>query len=109
MTKRCGSCKQWKGPTAFCRDNSRGDGLFYRCRACVSSEKRARRRGLPPPEPPPPPPPSPCARCQARQHGPVCLGPSVGCGCRCRAMLGLEGPFEFGDPTAPDVTEGWVA
>lgn len=44
-----------------------------------------------------------CAECRDRQHGAMCRGPAAGCGCRCRAMLGLDGPFEFGDPTSPGV------
>lgn len=42
-----------------------------------------------------------CAECRDGQHGPMCRGLAVGCGCRCRPMLGLAGPFEHGDPTAP--------
>jgi hypothetical protein len=108
MTKLCSSCKQRKGPTAFHRDNSRGDGLYYRCRACVSAEKAARRQGRPPPSTLERALPD-CERCRDHQHGPLCLGPSADCGCRCRAMLGLEGPFEFGDPTAPTIGEGWAS
>jgi hypothetical protein len=50
-----------------------------------------------------------CQACRTRRHGPACDGD--GCVCRCRAMLGLDGPFEGGDPTAPDATDqvGWVA
>lgn len=41
-----------------------------------------------------------CVECQDGHHGHQCRGPADGCRCRCRPMLGLEGPFEFGDPTA---------
>lgn len=37
-----------------------------------------------------------CQPCLDHRHGDACAG----CGCRCRAMLGLD-LFEGGDPTAP--------
>ena len=42
-----------------------------------------------------------CHNCRNRHHGDRCQGPP--CACRCRAMLGLNGPFEGGDPTAPSL------
>jgi hypothetical protein len=50
-----------------------------------------------------------CGSCRDSQHGVQCRGPVAGCCCRCRPMLGLEGPFEFGDPTAPTVVDQVVA
>jgi hypothetical protein len=44
-----------------------------------------------------------CPACRAHAHGDDCEG--NGCLCRCRAILGLDGPFEFGDPTSPDVID----
>ena len=40
-----------------------------------------------------------CLACRSRLHGPACGG----CACRCRPLLGLDGPFEGGDPTAPSL------
>ena len=37
------------------------------------------------------------------RHGEECWGRS--CPCRCRAVLGLSGPFPVGDPTTPDVLD----
>jgi hypothetical protein len=46
-----------------------------------------------------------CQPCRDRRHGPACDG----CGCRCRAMLGLD-LFEGHDPTAPHAEDpGWAA
>ena len=42
-----------------------------------------------------------CLACQGGCHGPDCKG----CACRCRAMLGLDGPFYGSDPTAPRPTD----
>jgi hypothetical protein len=51
--------------------------------------------------------PAVCVACLAGTHGPDCEAGS--CVCRCRAMLGLDGPFPGGDPTAPDIGDQWVA
>jgi hypothetical protein len=48
-----------------------------------------------------------CLSCVGGEHGDLCWGRS--CPCRCRATLGLDGPFPFGDPTAPEVTDREVA
>lgn len=42
-----------------------------------------------------------CAACRSGCHGAECEG----CRCRCRAMLGLDGPFPHCDPTAPGVID----
>jgi hypothetical protein len=46
-----------------------------------------------------------CDACRTRHHGAACAG----CGCRCRAMLGLDGPFPDGDPSAPSADDRSVA
>lgn len=97
---RCSRCNELKGPTAFHRDPRNRSGLRGVCRTCNNTERReARRRGTRAVVRQQTT--TPCERCRDRQHGVRCLGVSAGCGCRCRPMLGLEGPFEFGDPTAP--------
>ena len=48
-----------------------------------------------------------CLSCVGGEHGDQCWGRS--CPCRCRAMLGLDGPFPGCDPTAPDAGDRWVA
>jgi hypothetical protein len=40
-----------------------------------------------------------CLPCRRHEHGDLCQ--ATGCGCGCRAVLGLAGPFELGDPTVP--------
>lgn len=108
-TKRCPNCKADKPLAAFGRDAARGDGLTYRCRDCRGATERAsaaKRRhakakavdGA-------------CHPCRKRRHGPACQGGMLGmaCSCRCRMVLGLAGPFEGGDPTAPDGPEREVA
>jgi hypothetical protein len=92
--KRCPTCGITKEPTGFFHDPRRSDGLSTMCKACRLAYKRGRPIGAPV-----------CEPCGNRQHGPRCSGAPVGCPCRCRAMLGLNGPFEGGDPTAPDVTD----
>jgi len=44
-----------------------------------------------------------CANCQAGRHGRWCVASLFGpwCPCGCRAVLGLAGPFDGGDPTVP--------
>jgi hypothetical protein len=48
-----------------------------------------------------------CLGCVGGEHGEDCWGRS--CPCKCRAMLGIDGPFPGRDPTAPDATDGLVA
>lgn len=47
--------------------------------------------------------PTICRQCQDGYHGPRCGAAFFAgyCPCRCRTFLGLDGPFECGDPTAP--------
>lgn len=97
MTKRCGACGQVKGPTGFHTDRSRPDGLSWSCRACRNAtdrERTPRKRERTP---------QLCPNCQNRRHGHACTAAIFGpwCPCKCRAVLGLDGPFEFPDPTAP--------
>lgn len=40
-----------------------------------------------------------CRACRGHLHGEFCQGGL--CRCSCRAVLGLDGPFPFGDPTLP--------
>jgi hypothetical protein len=40
-----------------------------------------------------------CLSCVGHEHGVMCWGRA--CPCTCRAVLGLDGPFEGRDPTAP--------
>jgi hypothetical protein len=44
-----------------------------------------------------------CGHCRGRCHGDLCQ--ADGCTCTCRAVLGLAGPFEYDDPTAPDAID----
>lgn len=103
VAKRCTTCHAMKPLTAFHRRTASSDGYRGTCRECRNATdrkcrpERHRLNG------------GPCERCQARQHGHLCFGPAAGCECRCRAMLGLEGPFEFGDPTAPNALDWGVA
>jgi len=52
-----------------------------------------------------------CRNCRAGSHGRWCCASLYGpwCPCRCRAVLGLDGPFEGGDPTAPTAADREVA
>jgi hypothetical protein len=97
-TKRCrGACGQDLPLVAFCLDRSKRDGLNWRCRACQRDAKRGARtqpkrvNGI-------------CRNCRSGRHGRWCLASLFGpwCPCGCRAVLGLDGPFEFADPSAPD-------
>jgi hypothetical protein len=40
-TKRCSTCREAKAVTEFARDNSRTDGLTYRCRPCRNASARS--------------------------------------------------------------------
>ena len=91
---RCSRCRTLKEPAAFYRDQRRRNGLTSECRACRAVYKREVRNGVREQRER-----RLCDRCNDRQHGPRCLG----CDCHCRPMLGFDGPFEFGDPTAPSV------
>jgi len=44
-----------------------------------------------------------CANCTAGRHGRWCCASLFGpwCPCGCRAVLGLAGPFDGGDPSVP--------
>lgn len=44
-----------------------------------------------------------CRNCRTGRHGNGCCVALVdpACPCRCRAVLGLAGPFDFADPSAP--------
>ena len=90
---RCSRCRALKGPTAFYRDPRRRNGLTSECRACRAAYRRMVRHGQVPRVR------RLCDRCHDGQHGPACEG----CACRCRPMLGLDGPFSNGDPTAPSL------
>lgn len=48
-----------------------------------------------------------CRNCRRGSHGRWCAASLFGpwCPCRCRAVLGLDGPFEGADPTAPEAAE----
>jgi len=96
--KRCGKCRQELPLVAFSLDRYRRDGLAWRCKPC----SRAAQRAYPAKRPDRPhrrrPTKSTCRNCRNRKHGRWCSA----CPCRCRAVLGLDGPFDFGDPTAPD-------
>jgi hypothetical protein len=93
VTKRCGACREVKPISAFGRDRSRRDGLTWRCRDCYCAAERDRAKR----------PKPPCRNCKAGQHGRWCVASLFGpwCPCGCRAVLGLAGPFELGDPTVP--------
>jgi len=103
VTKRCGACRHRLPRTAFGTDRSRGDGLTWRCRDCLNAAQRARQK-RPKPRPA-------CANCKAGRHGRWCCASLYGpaCPCRCRVVLGLDGPFEGGDPTAPTAADREVA
>jgi hypothetical protein len=106
--KRCGTCRETKPIGEFGRDRSRGDGHCFRCRVCHRAANRAvdlrrrvaRQSSITPP--PAQPPPWRCVNCADKLHGPMCAVSLYGhpyCACRCRAVLGMDGPFQFGDPT----------
>jgi hypothetical protein len=105
-TKRCGACRETKPSSAFGRDRSRGDGLTWRCRDCGNAADRAK-----PKRPKAIKPRPACANCKHGRHGRWCIASLFGpwCPCGCRAVLGLAGPFELGDPTAPDGADQEVA
>jgi hypothetical protein len=52
-----------------------------------------------------------CRNCRGGSHGRWCCASLFGpaCPCRCWFVLGLDGPFTFGDPTAPDTADAEVA
>ena len=93
--KRCPACDQTKPIEAFSRDRTKADGRTWRCRDCAKAAWQAKH---------PPKPKPACANCQARWHGRWCANALFGppCPCPCCAVLGLNGPFELSDPTAPD-------
>jgi hypothetical protein len=100
VAKRCTRCQEMKPTEAFYRQPGRGDGLTSHCKQCRDSHDRERRadrytRAI-------------CNPCRDSQHGRTCLGVYADCHCRCRPTLGLEGPFEFGDPTVPFTREAFV-
>jgi hypothetical protein len=97
--KWCPTCEHVKALADFAVDRSRGDGRKWQCRVCVNAANRARaaakREATEPPQP--------CRNCKDGRHGCWCVASLFGpwCPCRCRVVLGLAGPFEGGDPTAP--------
>jgi hypothetical protein len=100
VAKRCTGCQEIKPVRAYRRNTGKGDGLTSRCSGCLSARDRERR--------PEKYRPATCEPCRDRRHGRACLGVYAICGCRCRPTLGLEGPFEFGDPTVPFTREAFV-
>lgn len=108
--KRCGVCGEYKGPTAFHIDRSRGDGLTYRCRACTSAYHRGQRVIRRPPSgqsligrfAPVVARDGWCDNCVNHRHGPDCtaayFGPGCSCGC---GVLGYRNPYGERDPFAP--------
>jgi hypothetical protein len=103
---RCGRCRILKPLDNFGVDRSRRSGRSYVCRPCGSAaayaRKVARKRRFAVPEPidQARAVPGACIACQGGLHGHDCR--RNGCGCRCRPMLGLDGPFP---DDAPDVLD----
>jgi hypothetical protein len=99
QVKPCPTCQHVKALADFAVDARRRDGRRWQCRMCSNAADRARaaanRKAAAPPED--------CRNCKAGRHGRRCVASLFGpwCPCGCRAVLGLAGPFEGGDPTVP--------